>query len=1194
MHYIFGDYSLDTARYELRRAGAVVPLRSKVFDVLAYLVTHHDRVVSRDEILNQVWPAQFIADSTLTSCVKAVRQAVGDTGHAQRLIKTVYGRGYRCLAPVTRLETASPEATLAALPPPQEAALSPLPVLPLQTSVSPASVRRFADAERRPLTVLVCDLAQAAHLVEQLDPEDLRQVMRAYHTTCEAVLEQFDGYLAQRLESRLLVYFGYPRAQEDAAQRAVLTALGLLEALSAFDPGIEQMQEVALSLRVGIDSGLVVVEAVGGERPNPPAIGSTQSRAVQLHEVAAPQSVVISADTLHLVQGWFCCHELSSHVFQGADTPVPVYQVTGRSGVQHRLEVVTHGALTPLVGREQEVGLLSERWQQVCEGQGQVVVLSGEAGIGKSRLVQVLKEDVISEPHLQWECRSSPYYQNTALYPITELLQRVLDWQSDEASVVRLEKLEALLARSRLAVSDTVPLLAPLLSVSLPETRYPPLGLSPQRQRQKTLESIVALLLAQTEHQPVLFMLEDLHWMDPTTLELLDLLLDQVPTASLLTLLTCRPEYQPPWRHRSYLTQVTLHRLSRSQSASMATRVAGKTLPDEVLQQIVAKTDGIPLFVEEMTKAVLESGTLKNVDGQYELTTPVTPLTIPATLHDSLMARLDRLGTAKGVAQYAAVLGRQCSYALLHAVSQVEAGMLQNELRRLVQAELLYQRGPLPQATYTFKHALIRDAAYQSLLRSTCQHYHQRTAQVLEEQFPETAETQPEVLAYHYTQARRYEKAVDYWLRAGRLAMERSANREAISHLTAGVEVLKSLPDTPERHQYELVLQTTLGPALMAVKGYAAPDVEQVYTRARALCELVGATRRLLSVLGGLGVVYLMRGEYQTACEIGEQHRLLAERHQDVVRLLRAHFTQGEALFHLGQFVAARTHLEQGLALYGPQQDHAHALRTEDLRVGCLSYLAWTLWWLGYPAQALRKMHEALHLADELSHPQSRAWAHDCTAILHQVRREAPAAREQSEAAIKLAGAHGFAQWMAAGMVLHGWVRAVQKREDEGIAELQQGITAWRNTVAELSLSHWLALLSEGYGSVGQTEMGLTTIGEALAVVAKRGEGYYEGEINRLQGELLLKQTPANPSAAETCFQKALSVARAQQAKSWELRAAISLARLWQSQDKRQEASDLLVPVYAWFTEGFDTADLIDAKSLLDELSVARMSPTAL
>jgi class 3 adenylate cyclase/predicted ATPase len=1045
---------------------------------------------------------------------------------------------------------------------------------------------QMPDAERRQLTVMFCDLVESTSLSGQLDPEDLREVVRAYQSACSEVIQRFEGHVAQLLGDGLLVYFGYPQAHEDDAHRAVRTGLGTLDAMGILNTRLDRERGIRLAVRVGIHTGLVVVGEMGGAgRQEQLALGETPNIAARLQALACPNTVVMSADTQRLVQGYFDCESLGDHDLRGVSQPLAAYRVLGDRGIQSRLDVATPRGLTPLVGREQEVGLLLERWEQVKDGQGHVILLSGEAGIGKSRLVQVVREHVAHESHVRWECRSSSYYQNTALYPLIDLLRRALHWQQDDTPEERLAKLEQELRQYCFPLAETVPLFAPLLSLPIPENRYPPLHLSPQRQRQKTLESIVAILLELAEQQPVLFILEDLHWTDPTTLEFLSLLVEQVPAVAIYTLLTCRPHFQPSWHHRSYLTEITVNRLSRSQIEHMATRVAGgKALPAEIIQQLVDKTDGVPLYVEEMTKTVLESGMLKETNGHYELVGSLTPLAIPSTLQDSLMARLDRLVTAKAVAQYASVIGRQFSYELLHAVSQVDAGTLQNELRRLVEAELLYQRGHPPQATYTFKHALIQDAAYQSLLRSTCQHYHQRTAQVLEEQFPETAETQPELLAHHFTQARRYEKAVDYWLRAGRLAMERSANREAISHLSEGVEVLKLLPDTPERNQHELVLQTTLGPALMAVKGYAAPDVEQVYTRARTLCEQVGATGRLLSVLGGLGVIYLLRGEYQTAYEIGEQHRLLAERHQDVVRLLRAHFTQGEALFHLGQFVAARTHLEQGLTLYGPQQDHAHALRTEDVRVGCLSYLAWTLWWLGYPAQALGKMHEAIHLADDLSHPQSQAWTHSCAAILHQVRREAQAACELSEAAIELAGEHGFAQWIAAGMVLHGWVRAVQKREDEGIAELQQGITAWRNTASEMSLSHWLALLSEGYGSVGQTEPGLTAVGEALAVVAKRGEGYYEAESHRLQGELLLKQTPTNTSEAETCFQKALSVAHGQQAKSWELRAATSLARLWQSQDKRQDAYDLLAPVYAWFTEGFDTADLKDAKALLEKL----------
>jgi predicted ATPase len=489
-----------------------------------------------------------------------------------------------------------------------------------------------------------------------------------------------------------------------------------------------------------------------------------------------------------------------------------MYHVVRESGAKSRLDVASTRGLTPLVGREQEVGVLLERWSQVKEGQGQVVLLSGEGGIGKSRLVQVLKDHVAHEPYVRWECRSVPYYQNTALYPLTDFFQRALHWHSEEMPDEKLATLERQLRQYRLPVAETVPLFASLLSLPVPADRYPPLNLSPQRQRQKTLETIVAFLLELAERQPVLFILEDLHWTDPTTLEFLTLLIDHTPTASLYILLTCRPEFQPSGSHRSYLTEVTVTRLSREQITRVAVQIAGgKPLPAEILQQIVDKTDGVPLFVEELTKAVLESGHLKEVGGHYELTRTWASLVIPATLHDSLMARLDRLVTAKGIAQYAAVIGRQFSYALLQAVLQVDEVLLQHELGRLVEAEIVYQQGAPPQATYTFKHALIQDAAYESLLKSTRQHYHQRIAQVLEEQFPDTVETQPELLAHHYTEAGRTEQAVPYWQKAGQSAVQRSAHVEAISHLRTGLALLQMLPETPQRLQRDVDMHIAFG-----------------------------------------------------------------------------------------------------------------------------------------------------------------------------------------------------------------------------------------------------------------------------------------------------------------------------------------------------------------------------------------------
>ena len=611
-------------------------------------------------------------------------------------------------------------------------------------------------------------------LSSQLDPEEYREVVRAYQQVCSEVITRFDGHIAQLLGDGLLVYFGYPHAHEDDAQRAVRTGLGIIEAIGTLNTRLEQDKGLRLTVRLGIHTGLVVVGAMGAEgRQEQLALGEVPNVCARIQGLAEPNTVAMSAATYRLIQGYFACQELGEQILRGVAQPIAVYRVLRESGAQSRLDIAASRGLTPLVGRESEVTLLLERWEQVKDGSGQVVLLSGEGGIGKSRLVQVLKDQIASEPYVLWECRSSPYYQDTALYPLIDFFQRALQWQQSDTAEARLEKLDQELHRYRLPLAETIPLFAPLLSLPIPDDRYPPLTLSPQRQRQKTLESIGAMLLELAEHQPVLFILEDLHWTDPTTLEFLGLLVEQVPTAAISTLLTCRPHFQPAWHHRSYLTEVTVTRLSREQIARMVVQITdGKGLPGDVLQQILDKTDGVPLFVEEMVKALFESGYLQEVDGRYELEGSLPPFAIPATLQDSLMARLDRLVSARGIAQLGAVIGRQFSYDLLHAVSPLDDLTLQWELGRLVDAELVYQRGVPPPSIYTFKHALIRDAAYESLLKSTRQQYHQRIAQVLEAQFSETAEAQPELVAHHYTEAGLNEQAVNYWHKAGQRAIE--------------------------------------------------------------------------------------------------------------------------------------------------------------------------------------------------------------------------------------------------------------------------------------------------------------------------------------------------------------------------------------------------------------------------------------
>ncbi len=1043
------------------------------------------------------------------------------------------------------------------------------------------------EAERRQLTVMFCDLMDSTKLSSQLDPEEYRDVVHAYQQVCSEVITRFDGHIAQLLGDGLLVYFGYPHAHEDDAQRAVRTGLGIIEAIGTLNTRLEQDKAIRLTVRLGIHTGLVVVGAMGAEgRQEQLSLGEVPNVCARLQGLAAPNTVFMSDATHRLVQGYFECQELGEQTLRGVEQPIAVYRVLRESGVQSRLDVASTRGLTPLVGRESEMTLLLERWQHAKAGHGQVVLLTGEGGIGKSRLVQVLKEHVASEPYTRWECRSLPYYQNTALYPLTDFFQRALQWQPDETPDEKLGKLERTLRQYRLPVAETVPLFAPFLSLTLPEERYPPLNLSPQRQRQKTLESLVAILLELAEQQPVLFILEDLHWVDPTTLEYIHHLVDHTPTASLYILLTCRPEFQPSWSHRSYLTEVTVNRLARHHIVLIAEQVAsGKTLPVQVLAQIIEKTDGVPLFVEELTKAILESGYLQEVNGHYELIGSLSTFAIPAMLHDSLMARLDRLVTAKAVAQYAAVIGRQFSYTLLHAVSQLDEALLQQELGRLIEAELVYQRGLPPQATYTFKHALIQDASYESLLRSTRQQYHQRIAQVLEGQFPEAVAAQPELIAHHYTEASLPEQAVPYWHHAGQCAIERSAHVEAIAHLHQGLALLQTLPQTPTHTRREVDMLIALGASLNATKSIAAPDVEQTYLRAQYLCQHLEEPQQLFPVLRGLWNYYHMRAELQTAHALGEQLLALAQQVQDSAMLIAAHRAVGTTLFRMGAVSSAQTHFTQGIALYDPTQHRAHAFRYgEDAGVVCQSLAAWTLWCLGSPHQGLTHSHEVVTLAQQSAYPFSVAFALGLPAIFHSFRREVRVTQERAEAAISLATEQGFPYWRAVGALMRGWALTHQGQVKEGIAQMPQGLQAYRATGAVAIQPYFLALLAEAHGTIEQSETGLAVLAEALTLVDTTGERWCEPELYRLKGELLLQQHADHQAEAETCFHYAMAIAQSQQAKSWELRTAMSLARLWQQQGKHQEARQMLGDVYHWFTEGFETADLMDAKALLDEL----------
>jgi class 3 adenylate cyclase/predicted ATPase len=1060
-----------------------------------------------------------------------------------------------------------------------------------EAAAAPAPARRNPDAERRQLTVMFCDLVGSTDLSGRLDPEDLREVVRAYQAAAAEAVRRFGGHIAQYLGDGILVYFGYPAAHGDDAQRAVHAGLGIVAAMGPLNAGLEARYGLRLAVRIGVHTGPVVVGEMGaGGRHEQLALGETPNVAARLQGLAAPDTVVVSGTTARLAQRAFALEDLGAHSLKGVPEPVEVWGVRGLREEEDQDEASGEppapAGAPLLVGRDEEIGLLLRRWEQSQEGLGQVVLLSGEPGIGKSALVEVVRAHVRREGRPRFTVRCSQYHQSAALYPVIALLERRLRFQREDGPGTRLAKLEQGLPRGGLPLEEVVPLFAALLSVPVPEERYPTPGLTPQQRRQQTQDALVAWWLAEAERQPVLVVWEDLHWADPSTVELLGLFVDQAPTAAMLHVLTYRPDFAPPWPARSHLTPITLNRLERPQIDVLVTRLAGdKRVPAEVVQYVVTKTDGVPLYVEELTKALLESRVLRDQGNHYALTAPLREVAIPATLQDSLMARLDRLPAIREVAQVGAVLGREFAYEMLRALAAMEEPALQDALRQLVEAELLYQRGRPPRARYIFKHALVQDAAYQSLLRRTRQQYHGQVAQLLVARFPEVVEREPELVAHHYTEAGLAEQAITYWSQAGRRALQRSANLEAARHLTTALELLAALPEAPARAHQELDLRLALAQALVASKGMAAPEVEQTYTRARALCDQVGETPQLLPTLRGLWRFYQGRGALAAARELGEQLAWLAQREADPVPRLEAHDVLATTLLFQGDYAAARANVEQGIALTDPATQRAQVLRQgEASGVRCLAVAANTLWCLGFPAQALRRSQEALALAQELAHPYSLAIAEYYAAYLHYRRREAPALQAQVDALMGLATAQGFPLYIGTGMCWRGWALAMEGEGAASLAQIHQGLETVGATRQEVSRPLCLILLAEAAVHVGQVEEGLRLLAEALTLLEANGQDDLLAEAFRLQGASLLLQASPDAAQGEACFQRALGVARRQQARSWELRAALSLGRLWQQQGRRDEAYDLLAPIYGWFTEGFDSPDLQAAKALLEGL----------
>ena len=1046
-----------------------------------------------------------------------------------------------------------------------------------------------AGAERRQLTVMFCDLVGSTALSARLDPEDLRAVIGAYHRCVAKVIGRGGGFVAKYMGDGVLAYFGYPRADEHDAERAVRAALKLVEKVA----GLDTVAAAPLQVRVGIATGLVVVgDLIGqGASQEQAVVGETPNLAARLQALAEPGTVVIAPSTRQLTGGLFDYEDLGAVELKGLAAPVIAARVVRESAAESRFEALHGRDLTPLVGRDEELALLQRRWQQAKAGEGRVVVLIGEPGIGKSRLAQAMLEEVAGEPHTRLRYFCSPHHQASALHPYITQLEHAAGFSRDDMAEARLAKLEALLARSNAGVEE-IGFIAERMSLPTGD-KYRLPDLTPQRRKEKTLEALLAQLTRLAARQPVLMLFEDAHWIDPTSLELLTLTVARASQLPLLLLVTARPEFTPPWPAEAHVTMQALARLGRREGATLVARSAGgKALPAEILEQILARTDGVPLFLEELTKTIIESGVLREEDGRYALDGALPPLAIPTTLHDSLMARLDRLAPVREVAQIGAAIGREFSYRLLSAVARQPDDRLTEALDQLVRAELVFGRGEVPQAVYTFKHALVQEAAYASLLRERRRQLHAHIAQALEGAFPEVAETQPELVAHHYASAGLPAPAIDYYRRAAERAMAASANAEAIAHLTTGLELIDSLPESAERISREIDFRLALCNPLTAVRGWGSVEAEAACTRAKELCARAGETPELFRSLAGLWMAHLIRSDLETASELSrELLNLAAKLGSDECRLL-AELTACCTCFWSGRYTSVPSHAARLRGLYDPEHHRGPKIFMIDPAINALGLESLALWYVGYPDRASERGLAALSLAQTVAHPFSLCFALLCESCLRILRREPELMAARTKSHLMVAREQGFpwdCVWGSMCEIWHdAWVTG--QCADDRIEAFRSALAEMRRMGFGWALGIWHALFAESLEKQGNTDEALTVLEAAVVHSERTGDAIWEPEVHRLMGDLLLRRNPSAPDRAEVSYRRAIERARSQEAKSWELRAAASLARLWRDQGKPAEARDLLASVYGWFTEGFETADLKEAKALLEELTASAIA----
>jgi class 3 adenylate cyclase/tetratricopeptide (TPR) repeat protein len=1052
------------------------------------------------------------------------------------------------------------------------------------TELAAEQVHRH-DAERRHLTVMFCDLVGSTALSARLDPEDMWEVIGAYRAACARVIATYDGIIARFVGDGILAYFGYPRAHEDDAERAVRAGLDIIAAVGPLETRAERVE-----VRIAIATGLVVVGDLisGGASELQAMVGDAPNVAARLQSLAEPGAVVVAASTRELLGDLFIFRNLGLREVKGISEPIAVWAVEGGAASESRFEAVRTARSIGFVGRKAEIEFVLSRQQLAWQGEGQVVLISGEAGIGKSRLVAALSENpALGSPRrLRYQC--SPYHANSALHPFIAQLERAAGIEPQDRPEQKLDKLEAMLALGTQQVANTAPLIAALLSIPTGE-RYPPLGLNPVQQRRQTFAALLDQFEGLARQQPLLFVCEDMHWADATTLELFDLAVDRMRRLPVLALATFRPEFEPPWLGLTNVSLLRLDRLDRQDTRALIEQVTvGRKLPGEMMTQIIDKTDGIPLFVEELTKMVLESGLLVEHAGRYRLDSPLPPLAIPATLQDSLMARLDRLAPVKEVAQIGAAIGRDFSYTLLRSVAGRDDQTLSAALAQLEEAELLLRRGTPPEATYSFKHALVQETAYESLLKSRRQLLHKHIGDVLRDKFPIIAETEPEVLAYHFTEAGLSGVALEWWRKAGQQALKRSAYTEAIAHLGKAVAIADALPDEPGRTMNRLQLQIAYGRALRGSLGHSAPETVAAWKRARQFAADIDDPVELAPIHSGLFNACLTHGEIAPMRELTEAIMGVArQRPESPVAAVIAHCTTGVTSWFGGDYLNAQLHLERALATYeaerNPATFRASAL---DLPFVIMRFLALVLWPLGKIDRSRRLAAEAVRATgDKPALSQANALVHKavfdglCGGMLQET---------ETILALGLAREHTMPLYVAAGSYLNGLAQWRAGDRTGGLAEMRRGWTLLHENDCYLCEPFWGMQVAVANAEAGQTETGLEILRELIASTEQSGQHWLDAELHRSQGELLLRLDPPNVSMAEDTFRRALEIARTQQTRTFELRSAIGLAHLYCANGRAEAIQEVLAPALVDFDTQRDLPEIEEAETLLRRGQVAR------